>query len=340
MLDCQVFGLHAGSHLLVNVALHAANTLLVYWVFRRSTGSLWSSAVVAALFALHPLHIESVAWASERKDVLSALFGLLCLLAYVRYVERPSTARYLLIALSLACGLMAKSMLVTWPFVFLLFDVWPLRRFPRLEDKRPWKFFRAAWPLVREKLPLLPLVFGSAVMTMLSQSQGGAFHALADAPFFLRLSNALVAYAKYVGAVFWPHDLAPFYPFPLDGLPLWQVLTSTLFLAVVTLAAVLSARAYPYVATGWFWFLGTLVPVIGLVQVGGQAMADRYTYLPSIGLFFAGVFGLANVAARFKVARAYLGRVAVAILVSASTLSARQLTCCAIARDSSAAHWP
>jgi len=326
MLDCQLFGLHAGSHLLVNVALHTANTLLVYWIFRRSTGALWSSAIVAAFFALHPLHIESVAWASERKDVLSALFGLLSLLAYVRYVERPSTWRYMLIALSLACGLMAKSMLVTWPFVLLLFDVWPLRRFPWLEDKRPRRFFRAAWPLVREKLPLLPLVFGSAVLTMLSQSRGGAFHALADTPFLLRLSNSLVAYAKYVGAVFWPHDLAPFYPFPLGGLPLWQVLASSLLLALVTLVAVLSARAYPYFASGWFWFLGTLVPVVGLVQVGGQAMADRYTYLPSIGLFFAGVFGLADIAAHFKIARVWLSGVAVAILVSVSTLSARQLT--------------
>jgi Flp pilus assembly protein TadD len=326
MLDCELFGLHAGPHLLVNVGLHTANTLLVYWVFRRSTGALWSSAVVAGLFALHPLHIESVAWASERKDVLSALFGLLALLAYVRYVERPSTGRYLLIALWLACGLMAKSMLVTWPFVLLLFDVWPLRRFPWLEDKRPRKLFRAAWPLVREKLPLLPLVFGSVVLTMLSQSRGGAFHALADAPFFLRLSNALVAYPKYVGALFWPHDLAPFYPFPLGGLPLWQVLAATLLLALVTVTAVLSARAYPYFVTGWFWFLGTLVPVIGLVQVGGQAMADRYTYLPFIGLFFAGVFGVADIAAHFKVARVSLAGLAIVMLVSLSTLTARQLT--------------
>jgi Flp pilus assembly protein TadD len=161
---------------------------------------------------------------------------------------------------------------------------------------------------------------------MLSQSRGGAFHALADAPFFLRLSNALVAYARYVGAMFWPHDLAPFYPFPLGGLPLWQVLAATLFLVLITLAAVLAARAYPYFTTGWFWFLGTLVPVIGLVQVGGQAMADRYTYLPSIGLFSAVVFGLADLAARFKVARVWLGGLAIAILVSASTLTARQLT--------------
>ncbi|HZE12504.1 MAG TPA: tetratricopeptide repeat protein [Chthoniobacterales bacterium] len=326
MLDCQLFGLHAGPHLLVNVGLHTANTLLVYWVFRRSTGAFWSSAIVAALFALHPLHIESVAWASERKDVLSALFGLLCLLGYVRYVERPSPGRYALVALALACGLMAKSMLVTWPFVLLLFDVWPLRRFHWPDDKRPGKFFRAAWPLLREKLPLLPLVLASAVLTMLSQSRGGAFHALADAPFFLRLSNALVAYAKYVGAIFWPHDLAPFYPFPLGGLPLWQVLAATVLLVLVTLAAVLAARAYPYFTTGWFWFLGTLVPVIGLVQVGGQAMADRYTYLPSIGLFFACVFGLADIAARFRLGRVWLGGIAVAILVCASTLSARQLT--------------
>lgn len=326
MLDCQLFGLHAGSHLLVNVGLHTANTVLVFWIFRRSTGALWSSAIVAALFALHPLHIESVAWASERKDVLSAFFGLLSLLAYVRYVERPSIGRYTLIALALACGLMAKSMLVTWPFVLLLFDVWPLRRFPWLADKRAGNFFRDAWPLVRERLPLLPLVLGSVVLTMLAQSRGGAFHALADAPFSLRLSNALVAYANYVGAMFWPHDLAAYYPFPLGGLPLWQVLPATLLLALLTFAALLSARAYPCFATGWFWFLGALVPVIGLVQVGGQAMADRYTYLPSIGLFFAAVFGLADIAARFRVPRLWLGGVAVALLVSASTLTARQLT--------------
>ena len=325
MADCQFFGLNAGAHLIVNVSLHVANTLLLYWFLRRATGAIWRSAIVAGLFALHPLHIESVAWASERKDTLSAFFGLLTLLAYLRYVEARSLLRFALVVLGLAFGLMAKSMLVTWPFVLLLLDFWPFRRM-RWPDEGGWKRFVAdLGPLFREKLLLLPLVGASIVMTSFAQARGGAVRGLADATFSLRFSNAVVSYVKYLGTTFWPSNLAVYYPFPPEGVPLWQVLSAVLLLGTITLATVLFARTHPYLITGWFWFLGTLLPVIGLVQVGGQAMADRYYYLPSIGLFFAIVFGLADLSQHLGIRRLGIAVAAVVTLGLCSTLTARQL---------------
>ena len=325
MADCQFFGLNAGAHLLVNVSLHLANTLLLYWFFRRATGAIWRSAILAGLFALHPLHIESVAWASERKDTLSAFFGLLTLLAYLRYVEMRSPLRFALVVLGLAFGLMAKSMLVTWPFVLLLLDFWPFRRV-RWPDEGRWKRFVAdLWPLLREKLLLLPLVAASIAMTIFAQARGGAVRGLAEATFSLRFSNAVVSYVKYLGATFWPGNLAVYYPFPPEGVPLWQVLSALLLLGTITLATLLFARTHPYLITGWFWFLGTLLPVIGLVQVGGQAMADRYYYLPSIGLFFAIVFGLADLSEHLRIRRLGIAVATVIALGLCSTLTARQL---------------
>ena len=325
MVDCQLFGLQAGRHLIVNVSIHVANTLLLYWFFRRATGALWRSAIVAALFALHPLHIESVAWAAERKDTLSAFFGLLTLLAYLRYVEARSPSRFAFVILGLALGLMSKAMLVTWPFVLLLLDFWPLRRL-RWPQERGWKSVAAeSWPFLREKLLLFPLVAASIMITSFAQARGGAVRQLTEAPVSLRLSNAVVSYVKYLGATFWPGDRAVFYPFPLDGFPLWQVVGSVLLLLAITVSTTLVARTRPYLITGWLWFLGTLVPVIGLVQVGGQAMADRYYYLPSIGLFFAIVFGLADLAANWRIGRIWIAMAAGAALFLCSTLTARQL---------------
>src|SRR6201982_2190028 len=214
MMDSRLFGMFAGGHLFVNAVIHAANTLLVFWFLLRTTHARWSSALVAALFALHPLHVESVAWASERKDTLSTFFGLLSLIAYVRYAEAPSIKRYAWVAVMLALGLLAKSMLVTWPFVMLLLDYWPLGRFD-LTSRR--EVATKLWPLLREKLPLFALVAVSALITFLAQSHGGAVRSFTEAPITLRLSNVLVSYAKYLLLAFWPNDLAVNYPFQQAG---------------------------------------------------------------------------------------------------------------------------
>ncbi len=331
MLDVQLFGLNAGAHLLVNALLHVASTGLLYWFLRRATGARWPSMLVAGLFALHPLHVESVAWAAERKDTLAAFFGLLALVAYRRYTVEKSGARFALVALWLGCGLMSKPMLVTWPFVFLLLDFWPLRRFTWHTESGDRRSLREAWPLLREKVPLFALVAASMLITFFAQARGGAVRALAEASLASRVANALVSYAKYFFATFWPVDLAVYYPFPVGGHPVWQIIGSGLLLAILTTVAVLAASRRPWFLVGWLWFLGTLVPVIGLVQVGGQAMADRYHYLPSIGLFLALIFGLAEVATSIRKARPALALAGAAGILLCGFLTARQV---ALWRDS------
>jgi Flp pilus assembly protein TadD len=325
MLDSQLFGLHAGGHLFVNALLHAANTCLLFWFLRRATGARWPSAIVAALFALHPMHVESVAWAAERKDTLAAFFGLLTLVAYVRYVEARSWQRYVIVFVCLALGLMAKPMLVTWPFLLLLIDYWPLRRSAVSPNENKPSLAAAWWPLVREKLPLFGLVVASAIITYIAQSRGGAVRTFADAPVSLRVANAVVSYAKYLIGTIWPTRLAVYYPFDLNGIPVWQVVGSVLLLAAITTLGLLHARTRPYLIVGWLWFLGTLVPVIGVVQVGGQAIADRYHYLPSIGLFIAAVFGIAEVAANWRVARVPIVACTVVVLLGSTALTAAQI---------------
>ena len=274
LLDVSAYGLDAGKHHRTSLLIHEWNVALLFLLLLRMTGALWRSAFAASLFAIHPLHVESVAWIAERKDVLSTLFWLLALLAWVRYVERRSLARYLLVALAFALGLMAKPMVVTLPFTLLLLDVWPLRRDVPLSH-RLW-----------EKAPLFAMSIASAVVTYLVQRSGGAVQDLTAMPFADRLANASVSYTAYLWKTVWPAALAPFYPYS-HTLPLWQVAGSLALLAGISVAAYgLRARA-PYVLMGWLWYLGTLVPVIGLVQVGGQAMADRYTYVPLIGIFVA-----------------------------------------------------
>jgi hypothetical protein len=283
-LDASLFGCEPHAFHRTNVLLHLANVLLLAEVLRRLTGALWPSAAVAALFAVHPLHVESVAWVSERKDVLSTLFGLLALGAYARYARQPSRSGMIGVCLAQAASLLAKPMLVTLPFLLLLLDFWPLRR------GRP-----AAAGLARllvEKTPLFLLSAASCGMTLLSQSAGGAVSPLTEVPFALRLANAVHATACYLGQTFWPADLVVLYPYPLAGLPWPTVLGQALFLVAVTVAVCRLARSRPYLAVGWFWFLGALVPVLGLVQVGAQARADRYTYVPHIGLFLMVVWGL------------------------------------------------
>jgi protein O-mannosyl-transferase len=322
MIDSQLFGMIAGGHLLVNALMHAANTLLVFWLLLRTTHARWPSALVAALFALHPLHVESVAWASERKDTLSTFFGLLSLIAYVRYAEAPSIRRYAWVAILLALGLLAKPMLVTWPFVMLLLDYWPLRRFQRSEVRSQRSVVRG---LVVEKIPLFALVAAAAVITFLAQSHLGGVRTFTEAPITLRLSNALVSYAKYLLLAFWPNDLAVFYPFPKAGIPAWQIIGAALLLIAITAFCFSQRKIRPYLIVGWLWFLGTLVPVIGFVQVGAQTMADRYFYVPSIGLFIAIVFGLADIAEMRRVAPWLSAAIANVVLLVLATLTNAQI---------------
>ena len=290
MLDCELFGLNAGAHHWSSVILHTVNSLLLLWVLWRYTGSAERSGAVAALFAVHPLHVESVAWIAERKDVLSMFFWLLTMLAYIRYAEHRTVWRYAAVLTCYAAGLMSKPMVVTLPCALLLMDYWPLKRAVALRD----------WPkLLLEKAPLFLLTAGLSVVAFLAQSEGKAIGSLEKFSFGARVGNALVAYAAYLGKTLLPENLAAFYPHP-GNWPLWQVIGALLLLLLVSAGALMTIRRLPYFATGWFWYLGTLVPVIGLVQVGDQAFADRYTYIPLVGFFIAWVWGLFDLAARLK----------------------------------------
>jgi len=289
--DATVFGVEAWGFHLSNVLLHAVSTLLLFLALRRMTGADGRSACVAALFALHPLHVESVAWVAERKDVLSTCFGMAALLAYARYAEKPGWGRYAVVAVLFALSLLAKPMLVTLPFLLLLLDWWPLRRLEQGVSVR--------W-LVLEKLPLLVLCAGSSVATWLAQREGGAMSTLDEFPFDIRLANALAAYLHYVAKMLVPMRLAAFYPHPGWDFPLWQPIVAGVLLVAVTITVVRHGRESPYLPVGWLWYLGTLVPVLGLVQVGQQGMADRFTYFPMIGLFVLATWGAADLAIRYR----------------------------------------
>jgi protein O-mannosyl-transferase len=338
-LDCQLFKLNPAGHHYVNVLLHAGSAILLFLLLESATGLAWPSFIVAALFAFHPVNVESVAWAAERKNVLSMLFFLLTLHAYGWYVRRGGgVGRYLAVAALFALGLMAKPEIITLPFVLLLWDYWPLRRMggaPVLSSlfsvpgEKPTEGVRGEGaPVVRsfsflflEKTPLLLLSAGSAVITLLAQSAG---HAVRTASARVRFGNAVVAYMRYLGKAFWPVRLAVLYPHLGRLLPNWEILASAVALLLMT-ALVLHWRNHRYLVVGWFWFLGTLVPVIGIVQVGVQAMADRYAYLPYIGLFICVVWGLAETAQEWKIPAAWLGVLALLVLTTLGVLSRRQL---------------
>ncbi|HEV8059330.1 MAG TPA: tetratricopeptide repeat protein, partial [Gemmataceae bacterium] len=290
-------GPKAGRFHATNVLLHIANAVLLSLVLGRMTGMVWRSAMVAALFALHPLHVESVAWVSERKDVLSTLFWMLTMTAYVAYVRRPSVKRYVLIVLALTLGLMAKPMLITLPFVLLLLDFWPLGRLqggpePVVADSRPRALSLSR--LWGEKLPLLIVVLGSCVVTFLAQFRGRAVGTLESYPLHVRFLNALLAYGTYLAQLFLPRNLAVFYPHPGSQVSLVQAMAAGALLLAISWLVLGPGRRFPYLAVGWLWYLGTLVPVIGLVQVGHQAMADRYTYVPMIGCFLMLAWGVTD----------------------------------------------
>jgi Flp pilus assembly protein TadD len=287
MLDVEVHGLDAGGHHVTSALIHLANALLLFGLFHRLTGAVGRCAFVAAGFALHPLHVESVAWVAERKDVLSAFFGLLTLHAYVHFVRRPTASRYLLIATGFACALMSKPMPVTLPFIMLLLDIWPLARVGLARSASDGTDARRSWrSLLVEKAPLFLMAAASSSVTLAVQHAAGAVRPLEALPAARRAANAALSYVSYVCAAVWPAGLAPLYPYPAS-IAAWKVVAAALALAAVTALAVRRAGRRPYVLVGWLWYLGMLVPVIGLVQVGSQPQADRYTYLPLVGLLVA-----------------------------------------------------
>jgi len=319
MIDCQLYGLDAGGHHCTNVVLHTLAVLLLFFVLREMTSAIWPSAFVAALFAIHPLRVESVAWVSERKDVLSAVFFMLTLAAYVRYTRRSSIASYLLMTFFFALGLMSKPMLVTLPFVLLLLDYWPLARFATpinlandaesssWLDRRP-----VAEKLIFEKIPLVVLAAVSCVIALLLQ--GKALNPIAHIPLLLRVYNAVVSCVTYIWQMLWPDKLALLYPYPLSQLSIWPCVFAIGLLLAVTLVVWEFRKERPYLITGWLWYLGMLVPVIGLIQVGAQARADRYTYLPQIGLYLAATWAIADLSRSWPHRRKVLSILATAVI--------------------------
>jgi Flp pilus assembly protein TadD len=370
MLDCQLFGLNAGGHHLVSVLFHATNAVLLLLLLLRLTGAFWQSAFIAALFAWHPLHVESVAWVAERKDVLSTFFGLLTLMAYVRYAQgvnsdmrqvtrtssiqsrvmRHASRYYWLALLLFALALMAKPMLVTLPFVFLLLDYWPLRRVTGdgwrvTGDKKsvgkrstfnssafafgygataPKRSEGGQLSTILEKWPFFALAAASCVVTFIAQKRGGAVAPLGGYPLSARIGNAAVAYVKYLFNSVYPVNLAVFYPLPKE-IPLVQVAGAMMVLAVISWLIWRARRQRPYLLMGWLWYLGMLVPAVGLVQVGPQAMADRFTYLPLIGVFIGVVFGLGDLAKKLRLEPMVMISIAGIVLAGCLFATARQL---------------
>jgi len=292
MLDWQLFGNNAGGHHLTNLIIHIANTLLLFIVLKQMTSALWQSAFVAALFTLHPLHVESVAWISERKDVLSTFFWILTMWAYLRYVKKPKISSYLLIVIFFSLGLMSKPMLVTLPFVLLLLDYWPLERFDRLE-------WRTIYRLILEKIPFFILSAASSVVTFLIQRSSKAVATLAGFSIKFRISNALISYIEYIKKMFWPDRLAFFYPISVKYVSILYAVISAGLLLAATVLVIRYAKSHRYLVTGWFWYLGTLVPVIGLVKAGSQAIADRFTYMTMTGLFIIIAWGISELSEKW-----------------------------------------
>jgi len=312
MLDFDLFRLNPAGYHWTNLLFHIANTILLFTVFRRMTEDIWRSAFVAALFAIHPLHVESVAWISERKDVLSAFFWILTMWTYIRYTEHRGTGNYLMLIAAFVLGLMAKPMLVTLPFVLLLLDVWPLRRlhfpFTCFNKTLPDDVGRReiAWPhALWEKLPLFFLAFLSIVITYLAQMSWNAVGSLEMFPLNIRIANALISYVHYIVKMFWPANLAFFYPYVVWWPP-WIVAGAALLLAGLTFLILKYMGTRPYLTVGWLWYLGTFVPVIGVVQVGSQAMADRYTYIPLIGLFMMIAWGVPELFGNWRFRKMFL----------------------------------
>jgi tetratricopeptide (TPR) repeat protein len=315
-LDCQLFGLNSSAHHLVNVLFHVANTVLLFIVLSRMTGRIWPSVFVAGLFALHPLHVESVAWVAERKDVLSTLFWLLTMLAYVRYAEGPSAGRYVTALVLFILGLMCKPMLVTLPIVLLLLDYWPLNR---LNSKL------SILNLIVEKVPFFVFSVVSSVVTFVVQQKGGAMPTIYAIPLEGRIANAICSYPAYVGKMIWPARLAALYPHPVAQIPTARAVIYVALLVLITIFLIYHGRKYRYLIVGWFWYVVTLLPVIGIVQVGAQAMADRYTYVPLTGLFIIVAFGAAELTGKIPFGKFILTAGAVIVLFGCSLATSAQM---------------
>ncbi|MCK4786001.1 MAG: tetratricopeptide repeat protein [Desulfobacteraceae bacterium] len=315
MLDIESYGLSPGGHHFTNVLFHIANTLLLFLVFRRMTGDLWRSGFIAALFSLHPLHVESVAWVAERKDVLSTFFWMLTMWSYVRYVEHPGGIRYLVVLLFFVLGLMAKPMLVTLPFVLLLLDYWPLKRlqFGQLRGDSNTQQRLSVLTLIWEKTPLFALTAASSIVTFLVQQSGGAVGSFTAYPLNVRIANALVSYVSYIGKMIWPYHLAVLYPHP-RMFPWLLVAGACLLIVFIFFLVIVAVKRHPWFAVGWLWYIGTLMPVIGLVQIGSQAMADRYTYIPLIGIFIIIAWGFPELVSRWRYRKIGLSTIVVACL--------------------------
>jgi len=298
LADYDLYGLNAAGYHITSLLLHLLNTLLLFLVLLRMTGETWKCLTVAALFAVHPLNLESVAWIAERKNVLSMLFWLLTLFAYIRYVERPGWRRYLAALFFFALGLMAKPALVTLPFILMLLDYWPLQRFSPLERwaegrfSNPVKGASNLLGLFIEKFPFFLLSLCSVLITIYAAKAGGAVKSITEFPFSGRIGNAFIACASYLDKMIWPVDLAIFYPYPAMGQPAWFISAALLFLVSVTVFVVLKGGKHPYLITGWFWYLINLLPVIGIIQVGYQSMANRYAYIPLVGIFLIAAWGM------------------------------------------------
>jgi tetratricopeptide (TPR) repeat protein len=325
MADVEIFGLNPRGHHLTSVFIHTASTLLLFLLLTQITAAPWQSLFVAALFALHPLHVESVAWVAERKDVLSGFFWFLTLLFYAGYVKHRTVKSYFLTLFSFVLGLLTKPMLVTLPVTMLLLDYWPFHRFLRDQAEPRGVASFSFLSLVKEKIPFFLLSALASLITLYAQDKGGAMKSLEAIPFALRVENAMIAHAKYLGKTIWSSDLAIVYPFP-PSLPLWQVLGSSLLLLLISMVVVRYRRRFPYLLVGWFWFLVTLVPVIGLIQVGGQSMADRYTYIPLTGLFMICSWGISDLLRSWRYRGAVLAILAGLVICASTVVTWQQLS--------------
>ena len=316
MIDCQIFGLKPGGHHFTNVLLHTVASLLLLLFLYFATQRFWCTAFVGAIFAIHPLRVESVAWVAERKDVLSAVFFFLTLIAYGRYVRLKSFGRYAAVLVFFACGLMSKPMLVTTPVVLLLLDYWPLNRGQRSDGK--WS------GLIIEKIPLFALSLASSIVTFLIQIRSS--ESIAQLPFSWRLQNAIVTYVTYILQLFWPTHLAVFYPHPDNRLALWQVVIAGVFVIAITWGATVVRKRYPYIIVGWLWYLVMLLPVIGIIEVGLQGHADRYTYLPHVGLYIALTWLIADLSVPIYLRKRILGALGFVVVLIFAVVAWKQTT--------------
>ena len=328
MADVEVYGMNPRGHHLTNVIIHTVSTVLLFLLLLRLTGALWQSSFVAAMFAIHPLHVESVAWVAERKDVLCTFFCFLTLYLYSTYVWKRKLTLYFLSLFSFVLGLMSKPMIVTLPIVMLLLDFWQLNRYNLKEHESKQRgLLGLTSPLISlliEKIPFLICALFSAAITIYAEDRGGAMRSFEDIPFGLRSQNAIIAYVTYIARTLWPQDLAVLYPFPKTVL-FWKVICSLLVLIIISATAIRIRRNHPYLTVGWFWFLITLVPVIGLIQVGTQSMADRYTYIPHTGIFIMAAWGVPAFTKELPYRQVILSALASMVIMGATIVTWQQL---------------